>query len=52
MVVFEVEANQTEKAEEERKSLQNVYIFVRVTAGSQNVRERVRLVSVSHRLRG
>ena len=42
MVVFEAEASLTEKAEEERKRLQNVYIFVGLTAGSQNVCERER----------
>ena len=39
----------TEKAEQERKRLQNVYIFVWVTIRIQNVRERVRVVSGSHK---
>ena len=39
MVVFEAGASLTEKAEEERKRLLNVYIFVGLIAGSQNVRE-------------
>ena len=55
VVVFEAEANLTKKAEEERKRLQNVNIFVGLTAGSQNVRERksvcVCAVSVSHSVR-
>ena len=51
MVVFEAGGNRTEKAEgaslikkaeEERKRLQNIFIFVELTAGSQNVRERER----------
>ena len=37
-----------EKAEQERKRFQNVYIFVGLTAGSQNVRERICAVSGSH----
>ncbi len=40
-VVFEAGKSLTKKAEQERKRLQNVYIFVGLTAGSQNVRERV-----------
>ena len=46
--VFEAGRNLTEKTEQERKRLQNVYIFVGLTAGSQNVRERVCVVSISH----
>ena len=45
--VFEAGRSQTEKAEQERKGLQNVCIFVGLTAGSQNVRKRVSAVSVS-----
>ena len=45
--VFEAGTSLTEKAEQERKRLQNVYIFVRLTAGSQNVRARECVVSVS-----
>ena len=48
VVVFETGASLTEKAEEERKRLRNVYIFVGLIAGSQNVRERVCAVSVNH----
>ena len=33
--VFEARKSLTEKTEEERKGLQNVYIFVGLTAGSQ-----------------
>ncbi len=55
MVVFEACASLTEKAEEERKRLQNVYIFVGLTPGRQNVRERekecVCVVSGSHNVR-
>ena len=40
--VFEAGRSLTEKAEQERKRLQNVYIFVGLTARSQNVRERER----------
>ena len=39
-VVFEAGTSLTEKAEQERKRLQNVYIFVWLTAGSQDIRER------------
>ena len=51
--MFEAGASLTEKAEEKRKRLQNVYIFVGLTAGKQNVRERESMcaVSVSHSLR-
>ena len=53
MVVFEAGASLTEKAGKERKRLQNIYIFVGLTAGSQNVRERERVcvVSGSHNVR-
>ena len=51
VVVFKAEASLTEKAEEERKRLQNVYIFIGLTAGSQNVRERVCIVSGRHNVR-
>ena len=47
VVVFEAGASLTEKAGQERKRSQNMYIFVGLTAGSQNVRERVCIVSVS-----
>ena len=40
--IFEAGRNLTEKAKQERKRLQKVYIFVGLTAGSQNVRERER----------
>ena len=50
VVVFEAGASLTEKAEEERKRLQNVYIFVGLTAGSQNVSERDCAVSLSRRV--
>ena len=40
--VFEPGRSLTEKAEQERKRLQNVYTFFRLTAGSQNIRERER----------
>ena len=40
VVVFEAGKSLTEKVEQERNGLQNVYIFVGLTAGSQNVRER------------
>ena len=46
VVVFEAGASQTEKAEQERKRLQKIYIFVRLTAGSQNVRERECVLSL------
>ena len=51
VVVFEAGASLTEKAEEERKRLQNVYILVGLTAGSQNVRESECAASVSHSVR-
>ena len=38
MVVFEAGPSLTEKAEQERKRLQNIYIFMGLTTGSQNVR--------------
>ena len=38
--VFEAGRSLTEKAELERKRLWNIYIFVGLTAGNQNVRER------------
>ena len=51
MVVFEAVTSLTEKAGQERKRLWNVYIFVWLSAESQNVREREResmcVVSVS-----
>ena len=45
--VFEAGRSLTKKAGEERKGLQNVYILVGLTVGSQNVSERVCVVSVS-----
>ena len=45
--VLEAGRNLTEKAEQERKRLQNVYIFAGLTAGSQNVKERVCFLSKS-----
>ena len=39
--MFEAGRSLTEKAEQERTRLQNVYIFVGLTAGSQNEREGV-----------
>ena len=47
VVVFEAEASLTEKVEQERKRLQNVYIFVGLTAGNQNIRKRERESFVS-----
>ena len=46
VVVFEAGASLTEKAEQESKRLQNVYIFVGLTAGSQNVWERECVLSL------
>ena len=48
-VVFEAGTSLTEKTEQEKKKkrLQNVYIFVGSTAGSQNVRERECVCAVS-----
>ena len=46
VVVFEAGASITKKEEQDRKRLQNVYIFVGLTAG-----ERVCAVSVSHSVR-
>ena len=45
--VFEAGKSLTEKAEQERRMLQNVYIFVGLTAGSSNVRERECVFSIS-----
>ena len=47
VVVFEARASLTEKAEQERKGFQNVYIVVGLTAGSQNVKEREKVCAVS-----
>ena len=47
VVVFVAGASLTVKVEKGRKWLQNVYIFVGLTAGSQNVRERYRVCAVS-----
>ena len=38
VIVFEAGPRLTEKAEQERKRLQNIYIFLGLTAGSQNIR--------------
>ena len=46
--VFEAGKSITEKEEQERKRRQNVYIFVGLTAGSYNVRERECVVSGIH----
>ena len=51
VVMFEAGASLTKKAEEERKRLQNVYIFIGLIAGSQNVREGECAVSVNHSVR-
>ncbi len=45
--VFEAGRSLTKKAEQERKRLQNAYIFVGLSAGSQNVRESVCVCVVS-----
>ena len=50
--MFEAGRSLTEKAEQERKRFQNVYIFAGLTAGSQNVRESVCAVSVSENVKG
>ena len=41
--VFEAGRSLTKKAEQERNGLQNVYIFIGLSPGSQNVRERERV---------
>ena len=51
VVVFEAGASLTEKAEQERKRLRNVYIFVGLSAGSLNEEKRVCVVSGSHNVR-
>ena len=43
--VFEAVTSLTEKAGQERKMLRNVYIFVGLSAGSQNVTECVCVLS-------
>ena len=45
------EESLTKKAGHERKRLQNIYIFVGLTAGSQNVTESVCVVSGSYNVR-
>ena len=45
--VFEAERSLAKKAKQKRKRLQNVYIFVGLSAGNQNVRERERVCVVS-----
>ena len=46
-VMFAAGKSLTEKAEQERKRLQSVYIFVELAARSQNVRDSECVVSVS-----